>query len=109
MESHPFAAQMQDAMIREIEQAKPKYIVYVQNPVLWLIQTNSPTRIFDWAAEYLSKYYVLDGMADPVERDRTEYRWGPPARDYKPESEFHTLIYARLQGAGLTEHFGRAR
>jgi hypothetical protein len=94
MEPQPFAAEMQAAMIREIEQARPKYVVYVQNPTLWLIQTNSPTRIFDWAAEFLGKHYSLEGVADPVERDRTEYRWGPAARDYKPASEFYTQVYA---------------
>jgi len=93
MESHLFAAKMQADMIGEIEQAQPKYVVYVQNPILWLAQTNSPTRIFDWASEYLPKHYCLDGVADPVSRDHVEYRWGQAALDYKPESEYYTLIY----------------
>jgi hypothetical protein len=95
MESHPFAAEMQTLMIREIEHAQPRYVVYIQNTILWLKQSNSPTRIFEWADEYLTKYYSLDGVADPVARDRTEYRWGTAAADYKPESEFYTLVYKR--------------
>ena len=51
-------------------------MVYVRNPILWLMRTNSPTMIFNWAAEYLPKHYALDGVADPLARDRTEYQSG---------------------------------
>ena len=90
------AALMQADMIREIEATRPEYVVYVRNTLLWLRQNNSPTRIFEWADEYLAKYYSLDGVADPVARDRTEYRWGTAAAEYKPESEFFTQVYKRI-------------
>jgi hypothetical protein len=52
MESHPFAKRMQSEMIGEIEQRKPEYMVYVDDPYSWLQTADSEKLIFEWWKGY---------------------------------------------------------
>ena len=52
MELHPYALTMQEEMIRQIEEAKPEYVVYVQNSFSWLTRTESERKIFTWWQTY---------------------------------------------------------
>ncbi len=57
MEAQPYARQMQDQMIREIETARPEYVVYVASPLSWLRERESDPHIFTWAKRYLDEEY----------------------------------------------------
>lgn len=59
METHPYALTMQDEMIRQIEEAKPEYVVFVQNQHSWLRRPESEKKIFDWWQTYWSKNLEL--------------------------------------------------
>ena len=59
MESQPYARKMQDEMIREIETARPEYVVYVASPLSWLRERESDPYIFTWAKRYLDVGYQL--------------------------------------------------
>lgn len=59
MESHPYAKTMQEEMIREIERAKPEYVVFVQNPFSWLMRSESEKTIFNWWETYWSQNLEL--------------------------------------------------
>lgn len=59
METHPYAAKMQDEVIRQIETTRPEYLVYVNNQLSWLIQPNSDRRILDWWPTYWASNYAL--------------------------------------------------
>jgi hypothetical protein len=59
MEAQPYARQMQDEMIREIETAQPEYVVYVTSPLSWLRERESDPHIFTWARRYLDGGYQL--------------------------------------------------
>jgi hypothetical protein len=52
METHPHAKTMQAEMIREIETARPEYVVYVNNHLSWLVRDDSDRRILDWWPDY---------------------------------------------------------
>jgi hypothetical protein len=52
MEKHPYAAQMQQEMIAEIENKKPAYVVYVDEPNSWLRQPASQHLLDDWWQNY---------------------------------------------------------
>jgi hypothetical protein len=52
METHPYAAQMQQEMIAEIEKKKPAYVVYVDEPNSWLRQPASQHLLDDWWQSY---------------------------------------------------------
>ena len=59
METHPYALTMQEEMIRQIEEAKPEYVVYVQNKFSWLTRADSEKKIFDWWQTYWSQNLEL--------------------------------------------------
>jgi 4-amino-4-deoxy-L-arabinose transferase-like glycosyltransferase len=52
MELHPYAKTMQEEMIRQIEETKPEYVVYVQNRYSWLMRNESEKKIFEWWEGY---------------------------------------------------------
>ena len=64
MEPQKYASSMQDGMIREIEAAKSKFIVFINAPKSWLIRPGSDLRIVHWVKEYVRKSYHLRGYMD---------------------------------------------
>jgi len=64
MEDQPFAAEMQDELIRQVEAAEPKYIVFVSAGMSWLRTVKSPGRIFAWIDDYKRKYYITEAVVD---------------------------------------------
>jgi hypothetical protein len=73
MELQSYAGRMQREMMREIEAARPKYVVFVVVPTSWLRQRNSEAEIFDWFDRYTAADFRLDGLVNIVSRDRTDY------------------------------------
>ncbi len=69
-------------MVREIEAAAPRYIVYVHNVFSWFKTTESSTLIFDWYRDYKKEYEVV-GRSEM--RSRTSVvHWGKPANRPPP-------------------------
>ncbi|HEY4640471.1 MAG TPA: glycosyltransferase family 39 protein [Thermoanaerobaculia bacterium] len=94
MEKQSFAHHMQQEMIAEIEQAKPKYIVTVSVPVSWLARPDSDRTIFEWSEKYISANYTLDGIADLLPNG-TEYHWGAEAAQYQPRTGNVLMVFRR--------------
>jgi 4-amino-4-deoxy-L-arabinose transferase-like glycosyltransferase len=90
MEPQPFAVQMQDEMIREIEGVSPQFVIFATGNLSWMKRPESDPKIFEWWASYQTNY-VLDGIADVISSTETRYAWGaePAAR------------YGRMAGSGL--------
>ena len=57
MEPQKYAQQMQQEMIREIEGARPKYLISVAMGYSWLRRPDSEPAIFTWANEYMAQNY----------------------------------------------------
>jgi hypothetical protein len=96
MESQKYAVQMQREMMREIEVARPKYLVFVAVTTSWLKHSNSETEIFDWFNRYSAADFQLDGLVNIVSQEHTDYYLplsGDP-RSIRP-SEYYLLIYKR--------------
>jgi hypothetical protein len=95
MEPQKYARRMQEEMIREIEQADPKYVVSVAMNDSWLHRPGSDQLIFTWANDYIGHNYVPAGFVN-ITSAETEYYFGdvPPTvatlKDY-------ILIYRRNQ------------
>jgi hypothetical protein len=85
MEPHPYALQMQEEMIRQIEAAKPKFLIFVKG-LSWAVEPTSEKMILNWFQEYQEKYYRLVGVIDMVSTNQTIYRWNEDAVDYTPRS-----------------------
>ena len=85
LENQPFAQQMKNDMVREIETSQPKIIVFVDNQLSWgweLDWDDSDPRmnIFTWIRGYLDAHYDL--MAEVPIDGATHDVWGSPCRYY---------------------------
>jgi 4-amino-4-deoxy-L-arabinose transferase-like glycosyltransferase len=95
METHPYAGRMQQEMIAEIEEAEPRFLVFVKVPTSWLSQVGSDMTIFSWFEQYGREHYQLVGLADIGRQRETRYVWGAEALRYRPRSEFGILVFVR--------------
>jgi hypothetical protein len=85
LENQPFAQQMKNDMVHEIESSQPKIIVFVDNQLSWgweLDWDDSDPRmnIFAWIRSYLDAHYDL--MAEVPIDGATHDVWGAPCRYY---------------------------
>lgn len=95
MEEQPFAAQMQQEMIRQIEAAKPKYLVFVSTDASWLRKPKSDLALFTWYQQQVtSGRWIIDGAADITDAG-TQFVWGEAARAYSPRGNNVIVIYRR--------------
>jgi Dolichyl-phosphate-mannose-protein mannosyltransferase len=94
MEVQKYALQMQQEMIREIERAHPKFLIFVVMPDSWLQRPESERLIFTWANEYTAQDYAVAGFVNMMASDRTDYFFGsvPPS---VPQLGKYILIYER--------------
>jgi hypothetical protein len=95
MEPQPYALQMQQEMIRQIETVKPKFLILVNIPTSWMPRSNSEQLIINWCNQYCPQYYRMVGIVDLVSKDNIIYRWGQDAIDASPLSPFPIIIFQR--------------
>ena len=94
MEPQKYANQMQSEIIREIERAHPKYLIFVGMSYSWLARPQSERMIFTWANEYSARNYAVAGLVNLVAPDRTDYYFGEVPQSL-PKLENYILIYKR--------------
>jgi len=94
MEPQKYAGQMQQEMIREIERARPKFLIFVVMPDSWLQRPESERSIFNWAAEYTAQNYSVAGFVNMVAPDKTDYYLGTVPQSV-PQLGKYILIYER--------------
>ena len=75
MEPQKYARQMQEEMIREIERARPNYLISVVMFYSWLWRPGSERLIFTWANEYTAQNYAAAGLVNITPRE-TDYFFG---------------------------------
>jgi len=92
-----YAKQMREEMIREVETAKPEYVVFVRNRMSWLSTSRDAEKaVLDWARGYLAGAYHRVGAIDHL-ADHITYRWGAEAPGYAPQSDTYILLFRRNQ------------
>ena len=96
VEPQPFALRMQNDMVRELERAAPAYVVRFPIEETLSLGPGSPTRLYDWWADYGPKHYQLVGIADILPDGSTVYRWDAAAEAYRPQSLYHLAVYRRM-------------
>ena len=94
MEAQKYASQMQQEMIREIEGARPKFLIFVVMPDSWLQQAESERLIFTWANDYTAQNYTVAGFVNMVASDRADYYFGSVPLSV-PQLGNYILIYER--------------
>ena len=87
VENQPFADQMQHEMARQIESAKPKFLVTVTNTHSWGPVLASRLWIFDWWKQFAAQYEPVAVMVEP------------PADSTTPAADVQSLtIFRRIAG-----------
>jgi hypothetical protein len=97
MEEHKYALGMQKEMIREIEAARPEYMVYVNIRTSWIPWTRSESLIVTWARQYLDQQYDLKGVVEIPESGETKYFWDEEAISCQPGSHDFIEIFKRKE------------
>jgi hypothetical protein len=91
---------MIDEMIKEIETAKPKALIFCSISASWGAQyKESYDYYMNWLNEYVNRYYDVVGVADLVSPDETKYIWGAQALEH--QSQEGRLIYVLRRKPGL--------
>jgi hypothetical protein len=94
MEVQKYARKMQAEMEREIEAARPKFLLSVVVQDSWLSRPESDRQIFAWADEYTGKNYDVVGFVNLVAPGRSDYYFDEiPAS--VPQLGQYILIYKR--------------
>lgn len=96
MEAQKHAQEMQEEVIRQVESAHPKYVVFVAMGSSWLRYSKSKTAIFDWANRYLPEKYEWVGVVDFIIEDYIPFVKGEQAKEYEPEGDEYLFIVKRL-------------
>jgi hypothetical protein len=94
MELQKYASRMQQEMIREIERARPKFLISVVMPDSWLQRPESERLIFTWADEYTAQNYTVAGFVNMVAPDKTDYYFDDVPQSV-PQLGKYILIYQR--------------
>ncbi len=104
MEDQPHALAMQQEMIREVESAQPKFVVFVTASTSWLRRPTSRSEILQWTTRYLQSGHRLVGCVEPPSADSREarYYWGAAAADHRSQAQNRVLVYER-EGSGATD------
>jgi 4-amino-4-deoxy-L-arabinose transferase-like glycosyltransferase len=93
VEEQQYGAVMQAEMIKEVESAKPEFLVHVLMHESWNTREHAETRIFDWLESYIPDHYTLVGVADGGNHD--VYRWGEDAATYRSRRPERVLVFRR--------------
>jgi len=95
MENQKYATQMQVELVREIEMAKPKYVVMVNLPSSWGEPSFSSRRIIEWGEKYATEQYDLVGTIEIVDFNTTRYLWDDKAGEDLPASAVFLSVLKR--------------
>lgn len=93
MEPQKYASQMQQDIIREIESARPKYLVSVAMDYSWLQRPDSEHTVFTWANGYLTQNYTAAGFVN-IKPTETDYFFGDVPQSVETLKNY-ILIYRR--------------
>jgi len=93
MEPQKYAQQMQQEMTREIEAARPKYLISVAMAYSWLRRPDSVDAIFNWANAYMAQNYTAAGFVN-IKPTETAYFFGDVPQTVESLKDY-ILIYRR--------------
>jgi len=97
MQPNGYALDMQKETMRQIEAAKPAFLLIVYVDASWAIVKDSNMGIAKWYKSFWDKYYDMTGMLWLLP-DRTQYVWGPAARTKEFDTDSRVRILQRKPG-----------
>lgn len=94
LEPNPFAAEMKQELMGEIEAARPAFVVWVNTPTSWDTRVGAARPVIAWADRFLGANYELVGRVAIRGPRQTDYSWDEDARRLGPEGA-SVLIFGR--------------
>ncbi len=97
MQTHSYALDMQKETMRQIEAAKPAFLLIVYVDASWKFGKDSDMSIAGWYKKYWDTYYDMAGMVWLMP-DRTEYIWGSDSLTRTFDTNLRVRILQRKPG-----------
>jgi hypothetical protein len=97
MQTHRYALPMQEEAMRQIEAAKPAFLLIVYVDTSWTFSKDSNLTITRWLKTFWDKNYEVAGMAWLLP-EGTQYFWGPEASTRKFDTDLRIRILRRKPG-----------
>ena len=94
-ENQPYAASMQDELIRDVETVAPRFVVYVNVPTSWLVSPAAPRRMLEWFEGYRQAHLEQVGLVDMLTPQLTLVYWDGDAHGKTPRSNLWLAVYRR--------------
>jgi len=94
-EPQPYLRQMQDEMIREVEAARPKYLVHVGMSSSWAASGQPDMRMLVWMKDYVTKCYDRVGIVDVDVNGTSTFVWDDAVAPYQPRTQSLVVTYKR--------------
>jgi len=95
VEQQPYALNMQQEMIREIEQSAPEYVVFVNVPTSWMFDESVGTPLTVWMEKYLHDNFRQVGVVELGSFFGSKYFWDKDAENHLPSTTDFMLVYKR--------------
>lgn len=92
---HAHAGEMQDEMIRQIEEKQPKFMVFVKITTSWLMQRDSDRRLLRWFEQYAQRHYQVVGIIEIGSGKDTRFYWGEEAANRAPQGRYWLAVFQR--------------
>lgn len=91
----PAHHEWQREFARDVEKAKPKFVIFFKHPFSLLVQPNTDGYVFDWANKFITENYRIVGLVDMIEGQQSVYVYNEQINTYKPVSQNQIYIYER--------------
>jgi hypothetical protein len=93
---HKYVNKLQEEMFRDVEKAKPRFIVFVSCPFSWLPEKGASDTVFSWIDAYIRENrYLPTCIADISNDGSTNYIWNEEALRYRPQSGTNITVLKR--------------
>jgi hypothetical protein len=97
LEPHAEALDMQREMIEEIEEAAPRFLLFINVLPSWARQPDSSFMLCEWFEAYAKEDYEIVGLVEILNLEKTRYSWDREARDRLPAGEFWISVHQRME------------
>lgn len=95
MEPQSYAMTMQQEMIREIESARPEYMVLIADTSSWLAIPSSDRTVLRWFEQYSKQFYEVVGVVGTRPANEMFCLWNDDAKVFSGSVKQYVALYRR--------------
>ncbi len=95
VDNTPESPVWQKEFIRDVEKARPEFVVFFNHPISLFVQQGADQTIFSWFNEYVSKGYKLIGIVEMADGQQSVYTWNEALVNFSPRTQNLIYIYQK--------------